>query len=762
MDDSMDEVVQEFLAESTEGLDQFDRDIVALESDPASAEHLSSAFRIFHTIKGTCGFLGFDVLEELCHGAESLLARLRDGELTLTSARTTVLLDVGDTIRSMLSVIEQTGHDGARDISHLVERLEALQVPTATDLRESKPALAPVGAAAGTAMAGESPGGAGGSIGLDSPPPPAPAAPPKGDAPGAAAATTPEEDAAPDLADPTPHLTERSVRVDVDLLDSLMRQVGELVLARNEVVSFTEAITDSAMHQTVQRLSLIVSELQEGVMKTRMQPLTHLWSKLPRMVRDLCSQFSKEVIIDMEGGDTELDRSVLEAVRDPFTHLIRNAIDHGVESPTDRVAMGKPRAGTLSVRAYHEGGHVLMEVSDDGKGIDTARVGAKAVETGLVPAERIASMSTREITDLIFSPGFSTADKITNVSGRGVGMDVVRSNIESIGGSVDVISRLGEGTTFRIKIPLTLAIVPALLIGCQGQRFAVPQPNLVEMLHIGTQASPAAVERIDQATVIRLRGKLLPLIRLEEVFGLAPAGSSGDDRAVVAVLQSDDLKFGLAFDEVYETQEIVVKPLDALVKQVEPFAGATILGDGTVALIIDVVGLASTAGLRETSERLAASGLEGSESEEEEREKTAFVILKVGENRTVAIPVDQVARLESIPTATVEKSGEIDVVQYRGALMRLVRLHEVLGILGHQTVPDAPLKVIVHESDHGPIGFVVADLTDVLEDVVDLTDVDSGYGLAGAVVLHGRVTDVLDLETAILWMQREGFFADAR
>jgi len=792
MDDPMDEIVQEFLAESIEGLDQFDRDIVALESNPDSKEHLGSTFRIFHTIKGTCGFLGFSSMEELTHGAESLLAKLRDGDLRLNAARTDVLLDVGDTLRSMLAVVEQTGSDGARDVSDLVRRLEMLQidtsprksVPEVQGQPDREPAMASVGA--GQSAVADSPA----SISLQES-----AVEGTDDASSASLgpdpnSAQPTDEGTSKASQPLPsstnddsdgngnegrsrradtgdgasslHVAERSVRVDVDLLDSLMRQVGELVLARNEVVSYTDPLADSLMHQTVQRLSLIVSELQEGVMKTRMQPLTHLWSKLPRMVRDLCSQFGKEVVVEMDGGETELDRSVLEAVRDPFTHLVRNAVDHGMEGPDERVASGKPRAGLLSVRAYHEGGHVIMVVSDDGRGIDPVKVGDKAVAMGLVTSERLASMTQREIIDLIFSPGFSTAAAITNISGRGVGMDVVRSNIESIGGSVDVSSWIGRGTAFRIKIPLTLAIVPALLVESNGHRFAIPQPNLIEMLHIGTQASPASVEHIDQATVIRLRGKLLPLVRLDEVLGMTAAEVSSNERGIVAVLQADDLKFGLVFDKVFETQEIVVKPLDSLVKSVEPFAGATILGDGTVALIIDVVGLAATAGLRETTSQLIASSLEAAEGEEAEREKTAFVMLRVGENRTVAIPVDQVARLESIASATVEKSGEIDVVQYRGSLMRLVRLHEVLGILGHATTPDAPLKVLVHESEHGPIGFVVAELVDVLEDVVDLLDVDSGYGLAGAVVLHGRVTDVLDLETAILWMQREGFFADAR
>jgi two-component system chemotaxis sensor kinase CheA len=799
MPDEMDEIIQEFLAESIEGLDRFDQDIVALEADPTSADHLSSAFRVFHTVKGTSGFLGFDTLEKLTHAAENLLGKLRDGELRLNTARTNVLLDVADTIRSMLAVIEQTGHDGGRDVSSLVSRIEALQTTTDADVRartagQPKEAAAfpgepsarggvtppdepsaSSGAPTATVLAAparsDAPVGPGGPVG----PTLAPSVPPghrDDGAPGSARSDGQTSPQSPEAADSPPdgdrtppggatQVAERSVRVDVEILDSLMRQVGELVLARNEVASYLEALEGIGLAQPVQRLSLIVSELQEGVMKTRMQPLTQLFSKLPRMVRDLGAQFGKDVSVVVSGSETELDRSVMEAIRDPFTHLVRNAIDHGLETREERRAAGKNPTGTLAVRAYHEGGHVIMEVSDDGRGIDPQRVAAKAQQLGMATAEQLAGMSHRELLDLIFAPGFSTAEKVTNISGRGVGMDVVRANIASIGGSVDVSSRPGEGTTFRIKIPLTLAIVPALLVACRSQRYAIPQPNLVEMLHIGTQASPAVVETIDQAEVMRLRGQLLPLVRLDDIFGFPPRPESREGPATVAVLQAEELKFGLVVDDVYATQEIVVKPLGEIVKSIEPFAGATILGDGTVSLIIDVVGLASTAGLRETTARLSAAGHDLGKAEEE-APKTAFLILRVGENRTIAVPIDQVARLESIPPSSVEKSGEIDVVQYRGGLMRLVRLHEVLGILGHSAPPDAPLKVVVHESEHGPIGFVVADLVDVLEDVVDLTDVDSGYGLAGAVVLHGRVTDVLDLDTAILWMQREGFFSEAR
>ncbi len=774
IDESMDEIVLEFLAESTEGLEQFDRDIVQLESDPTSHDNLSSAFRIFHTIKGTCGFLGFPLLEEITHGAETLLSKLRDGELQLNTFRTNALLRSGDIIRSILGVIEQTGAEPDISVDEIVATLtQALsdsepdpapqsQAPQSQAPQSQAPqSQAPQSQAPQSQIPQDqssetlSSATVGNSTAEISP------LPDNQPAQQSTKQVSETSDNQP-AQQSTKQVSDRTVRVDVELLDTLMRQVGELVLARNEVISSADILEDVSLTQTVQRLSSIVSELQEGVMKTRMQPLAHLWSTLPRLVRDLSSQFNKKVNLEMEGGETELDRTILEAIRGPFTHLIRNSLDHGIEDPDVRMKKGKQPTGQLIVRAYHEGGQVVLETLDDGKGIDLERVGAKAVEMGLITQDQLETISSRDIMELIFAPGFSTAQEITSVSGRGVGMDVVRSNIESIGGTVDVFSEPDRGTTFRIKIPLTLAIIPALLIGARDQRFAIPQPNLVEMLHIGTQASPTVVERIGEASVFRLRGALLPLVSLSSILGFPSDGRPTNGPATVAVLQADDLKFGLIFDEVYETQEIVVKPLGSLVKQIQAFAGATILGDGSVALILDVVGLAVLGGIKDTTARLASEAHSVSEDQIDEGSKSAFVILRVGENRTVAIPVEQIARLEEIEAADVEKSGEIDVVQYRGSLMRLVRLHEVLGILGHATTPEQSLKVVVHESDHGPIGFVVADMVDVLEDVVDLMDVDSGYGLAGAVVLHGRVTDVLDLEAAILWMQREGFFAEAR
>ncbi len=771
-DDAMNEIVQEFLVETSENLDQLDQDLVALESDPHSRELLGSVFRTIHTVKGTTGFLGFTRLESLSHAAESLLSELRDGRLELTSARTDALLEVVDEIRALLTAIEHTGAEGDRDLAGLVATLERLQQPDEDAEAEAEPDAQVPGAV--EQVAREAPAGVGPASRAEAPAPAAvtapavPAAPrvaaPRvaaSEAPGAPVPASPVPAALPpDAPEPAPadghrFASERSVRVDVDLLDSMMAQVGELVLARNQVSAHVDALDNQALHQTVQRLSMIVSELQEGVMKTRMQPVEQLWSKLPRVVRDLAALFAKSVSLEMEGGETELDRSLLEAVKDPLTHLVRNAIDHAIELPAERVAAGKPETGTLALRAYHEGGQVVLEVTDDGAGIDPGRIGAKALERDLVSQGQLDSMSEREIVDLIFRPGFSTASVVTNVSGRGVGMDVVRTNVERIGGTVDLTSTPGIGTTFRIKIPLTLAIIPALLVGCREQRYAIPQANLLEMVQLRTGGTHNDIERIGGALVYRLRGKLLPLVRLDETLGYAPlATDDGTDAVSIVVLQADGLLLGVVVDDVFGTEEIVVKPLGQHVKQVPLFAGATILGDGSVALILDVIGLASTAKVEEVAAGLGSTGADADEAGRA-GERSTFVLLRVGRERRVAVPLKAVSRLEEAPVDAVEQAGRGRVMQYRGDLLPLVALASILpGIAGEEPEPEAlgdpptSVPVVVYSDGERQLGLVATEILDIVEGVFEVRAVGASPGILGSTVVHGHVTDVLDVHAA--------------
>jgi two-component system chemotaxis sensor kinase CheA len=531
-------------------------------------------------------------------------------------------------------------------------------------------------------------------------------------------------------------LVDASVRVDVDLLDNLDQLVGELVLTRNQLLQRTLVSEDVELIRASQRLDLVASELQESVMKTRMQPIGQVWAKMPRMVRDLSHQLGREVELTMEGHETELDRTLLEALKGPLTHLVRNSMDHGIERPDERLAAGKVRTGRLHLRAFHESGQVVVEITDDGKGINPEKIASVAIERGVVSREQIARMDSREIVNLIFRPGFSTASEVTNVSGRGVGMDVVRTNIERIGGSVDLQTEAGRGTTVRVRIPLTLAIIPALVVGESSERYAIPQANLVELVRL--EADDPNLERVDGAPVLRLRGRLLPLVSLTEALG----GERTDGEALtVVVLQSDDVRFGLCVSAVHDTQEIVVKPIGRQLKSLAMYAGATIMGDGRVALILDVAGLAREQGID-------AGQTDASEVRASEDDHTALLVLEVAGGRRAALPLAAVARLEEFGRDRVERSGSAEVVQYRGGLLPLVRLAPAIGL------PDTSdgqehLSVVVHELDGHAVGIVIDRVLDVVDIAVSSFQVGSRYGVTGTAVVQDRVTDLVDLEAVV-------------
>ncbi|GGC01735.1 chemotaxis protein CheA [Cellulomonas carbonis] len=534
---------------------------------------------------------------------------------------------------------------------------------------------------------------------------------------------------------------ESSIRVDVDLLDALMRQVGELVLARNAITRLADDTTDIDLVRASQRLSLIASELQEGVMKTRMQPIEHVWSKVPRMVRDLAAACDRQVRLEMVGGDTELDRSLLEAIKDPLTHLIRNAVDHGIEHPDERAEAGKRRVGVVALRAFHAGGQVVVEVTDDGKGIDPEKVAAKAVERGLRTSRQVATMATQELLQLLFLPGFSTAEAVTNVSGRGVGMDVVRTKIEAIGGTVEVESEVGRGTTWRLRIPLTLAIMPALTVECDDQLYAIPQVSLLELVALDTQTSGGAIEYVRSAPVYRLRGELLPLVDLREVFGAGERAEGGS--TVIAVLQADTQRFGLVVDRVLNTEEIVVKPLSGRLKAIGLYAGATLLGDGRVSLILDVQAIGRRAMATEIGE---ASRAVGTHDAAERRETVQVLVAGIGGDRRVAIPLATVTRLEKLPAAMVEHVGGREVVQYRGSITPVVRLDRILG----SAVADRDeLTVVVSTRGARSVAIVVEEIVDIVDDDAAAHSDLGDHGLVGSTVLKDRVTELLDVRTAI-------------
>ncbi|KAF0178867.1 MAG: two-component system chemotaxis family sensor kinase CheA [Limisphaerales bacterium] len=729
---NIDSFLRDFLAESHENLDALDRAFVALEQAPHDRALLSNVFRTLHTLKGSSGFFGFWRLEKVAHAAESLLGKLRSGELLLNEAMTATLLGTVDGVRESLKHIEQTGQESGKDFSAPIEILKQLAEGKAVAAPAAEKRVAPVSAPASPLSPALSPGGGEGEKSAGAAP------------------------AAPSAADST-------VRVDVGLLDKLMNLVGELVLARNRLLPFAVNHADAAFTSATQRLDGITTELQERVMKTRMQPINHVWSKFPRLVRDLSAQCGKQVNLVMEGTETELDRTLLDAIKDPLTHMVRNCVDHGIEPPDTRVAAGKPAAGRLLLRAYHESGLVVIEISDDGAGINLARVRQKAVEKGFLKSEQAARLTDRQATDLIFLPGFSTAETTTSVSGRGVGMDVVKTNIENSGGSIELSTVAGQGTTLRLKIPLTLAIVPALFVGCAGGRFAIAQTSLLELVRLDPAQDGSSIEDVYGAPVCRLRGKLLPLVFLKRELQLDRAGDLqspphdateakvGDcespapaEPVTIVVLQSESHRFGLVVDEVHDTEEIVVKPVGALLKGIPAFAGATILGDGSVALILDVAGLAEMSGvatkLRERPPVEDAPALRVAHPDEK-----SLLLFHMGGAEHMAIPLDLVTRLEKFPRTSIERSGGREVVQYDGGVMPLVRVADFVEGCPATVDSADTLDVVVHHAKQQPVGFVVGQIRDIVTAPLRVADVTRQRGLLGSAVVNNQITGVLDV-----------------
>ncbi len=734
------DVLKDFLVESYENLDQLDRDLLALEQDPGSQATLSSIFRTIHTIKGTCGFLGLSKLEAVTHVGENLLSKMRDGEVKLRPEITTGLLSLVDAVRRILREIEHTGSEGSEDYSELVQSLVSLQECASAARRVE-------------AVSGGSDEAAGQPADLQ--PGPVPSAS-MHDADGmecAKPSAPAEEDATigggSTVGEGRPGgVSESTIRVDVGLLDKLMNRVGELVLARNQILQFAGSMNDSLFLSTSQRLNLITTELQEGVMKTRMQPIGNIWGKFPRVVRDLAIQCGKRIRIEMEGRETELDKTIVEAIKDPLTHLVRNSVDHGMENPDARLAAGKPAEGCLRLRAFHEGGQVNIEISDDGGGLNYERIKQRALERGMITADQAIRMSDREIAQLIFAPGFSTASRITNVSGRGVGMDVVKTNIEKIGGTVDIQSLPGTGTTVKLKIPLTLAIIPALIVTCGGDRFAIPQVSLLELVRLDGEQAQNGIEQLHGAPVYRLRGTLLPIVYLRQELGLPDVSKKRDGAVNIVVLRADERQFGLVVDAINDTEEIVVKPLSKQLKGIEVFAGSTIMGDGKVALILDVLGTAQRSRvISEVRDRSLAE--QTARSSETAGQRQTLLILRAG-GRRLALPISMVSRLEEIPSGDVEMADNREVVQYRGQILPLLRLASLLDLPPAGTnETQATLQVVVYSQGGLSVGLVVDQIVDIVDADIQIQRSALKRGVLASAVVQERVTDLLDIPSLI-------------
>lgn len=880
----MDDLLNEFLTETGESIDVVDVELVKLEQDPNNKEVLDNIFRLVHTIKGTCGFLGLPRLESVAHASENVLGKFRDGELQVSENAVTVILESLDRIKEILAGLEATEEEPDGDDSDLIGRLDAIAEggeaaaaepdpepdtvdgeiidttlgralkPGEVSLEELEAAFANAPGPGDSASESEEPAAAdtsskdadaslferiggedtiavaahlisqrvenddklgkffegtsadqrkGKFMGLM-------LAMFKDDMDAADAvgrqlvtvagfgeaqfdamletvkavlvechvdADTADEavmmfelvreaviNASKEVAQPKaaaggrakpgeqqaaaskePRKSTQSIRVNVDLLEDLMNMVSELVLTRNQLLQITRNMDNSELGVPLQRLSQCTTELQENVMKTRMQPIGNAWAKLPRIVRDLTVELDKKIELEMLGADTELDRQVLELIKDPLTHMVRNSADHGIESPAERIAVGKPEMGTIILNAFHEGGHIIIEIKDDGRGINPDKLSKKIIEKGLATEGELANMSEAQIQKFIFHPGFSTAEQVTSVSGRGVGMDVVRSNIEKIGGTIDMVSTVGKGSNFSIKIPLTLAIVAGLIVKAQEERYAIPQISVLELVR-ATSAEKASdsdhkIEMINDTPVLRLRNRLLPLVYLNEVLGFEKGGESaennGDDFIVVS--QVGAFTFGIVVDQVFDTEEIVVKPVAPILKDLDVYSGNTILGDGSVIMILDPNGIAA----------LASQGVSDAADEEEDQEmvrraassdKESMLVFRAGQDHPRAVPLSLVARLEEIDIGSVETSDGRLMVQYRGALMPLVLADPAMSLRESGNQP-----VLVFTDRQFTMGLAVDEILDIVEDEMDIKLASDKPGVIGSAVINEKASEVIDV-----------------
>jgi two-component system, chemotaxis family, sensor kinase CheA len=729
----MDELTREFLIESQEGLDRMERCLTDLEEQPGDTALLAEIFRSVHTIKGTTGFLGFKRLEKLAHSGENLLGLLRESKIQASAPVITSLLQLLDGLRAILKSVEATGAEGDGNDSDLIGEIERLQKPaeqqTAPPIGARKTTHAnakpqdPEHVAAPAAVAG----------------PPA-GTPPAASKPQEEAAGKPAEDHEPGR--PRTAVTstaESTLRVDVALLNRMMNLVGELVLTRNQVLQ--ETAGNPNMTLLSRRLDMVTADLRESVMKARMQPVSNVFSKMPRIVRDLSQTLGRRVRLQMEGQETELDKSLLEAIKDPLTHAVRNSLDHGIEPPEVREAAGKDPEGTLRLRAIQEGSHVIIEVVDDGAGMAVDKIRHKAIERGLLTVERAAQLNERELLQLVFLPGFSTASTVTNVSGRGVGMDVVRTNVEKIGGKVEIDSRVGKGTTMRLRIPLTLAIIPALIVRSGSQSYALPQGALSELVHVHAEQFATAIEWIENAPLYRLRGKLLPLVFLDGLLDRAGLRRPSAGRnCFIAVLDADGRQFGLVVDGLDDPEEIVVKPLSVALKGIGLYSGATVLGSGDLALILDPGSIAMKAGVTMNSEEevMVSSDATATESDETSIE---YLLVEIT-GRRAGVPLTEVLRIEQLPASRIEYIGYRPVLNFEGQLLPVEDSGNLLAAADGNA--DAQLVVVVCREGARQVGIAVSQVLDVARGE-DLFEAGSSVRASGVVALKERVTSVVDL-----------------
>jgi two-component system chemotaxis sensor kinase CheA len=746
------EILKDYLVEAKEGITKLEEEFVELEKDPENVEILKSLFRTMHSLKGASGFFGFKSLESIAHFSEDILAKLRDGLLKPEPEIIDMLLQAVDQIKYIVAHLEEHKQEPVNDrvlefivsLSNFTEKLKKRVEGKEEKKEPEEPKLEKIDLEKNAEEKPEP-----GSNKTEEKEEKEEKEESAGISSQLVREDKKEEKPKEKFQDipgvvPSKELTETHVKVDVHLLDQLMNLAGELVLARNRVVQLASKFHDADLQRSVQTLSMVTSELQEAIMKTRMQPIGTVFNKFPRIVRDLSRQLGKKVNLKLEGTETELDRSIIEAIKDPLTHLVRNSIDHGIEPPEERVSLGKPEEGLLVMRAYHEGGQVVIEIEDDGRGIDVEKIKRKSIEKGLLDPHEAERMSEKEILLLIFKPGFSTAEQVTQVSGRGVGMDVVKTNIEKLGGTIELNTMKGKGTTVRVKIPLTLAIVPALIVTSQGQRFAIPQVSLRELVAINPEKD---LLKIGATDFYRLRGEIIPVLSLSKVLN-RPQQSQEKN---LVILNAGDRFFGLIVDQIYDSEEIVVKPLGRWFKNIPLYSGATIMGDGKLALILDIVGLMKMLGV-------ALEELEKGLAEEKVLtiEETQFILIfEVGKDN-FAVPLALISRLDKVKSDQITTIGGKEVLLYKGKVIPILRIENYLPI----SYPEygEEVSVLFFTEREKTVGIICSRIVDTLETTLEVdTTIYQQPGVIGHRIIHDRTVLFLDIFKIIEMFDPEWF-----
>lgn len=691
------DVPAEFFAEVSEAMENVSNLIMKIEAGESNKDIIDSIYRSIHTVKGAADLFEFSLTSKLAHAMESGLEEARKtGATQLDPQLLSILLESVDLINQ--SVRDYSKSSLIQEVNAKISLLESLskqvQVTQVQEIKQNK---------------------------------------------------NEQEDNEVKSSVEHKEVTDTTIRVQVSLLDKLMTLMGEMVLVRNQVLQYTEQCDNMEFTRLGQRLNQVTSELQEETMKTRMQPIGNILNKFQRMVRDLSTSLDKKIQLKLIGTETELDKSLLEAVKDPLTHIVRNSCDHGLETSAERLRSGKNETGLITIEAYHEGGQVVVEISDDGRGLQQEKILNKAIERGIITNSQASALSSRDIFNLIFMPGFSTAQQISNVSGRGVGMDVVKSNIQKIGGFVEVSSTEGKGTKITLKIPLTLAIVPALIVKADGDSYAIPQVKLVELIRV----SRRALEIIHGKNFYRLRGNLLPIINIYEVFeNNLDVNYHEQDEINVVVLHSQGQFFGLAVDEIVDTYDIVVKPLAKFLSSLSIYSGATVLGDGSVAFILDILGIAQKCLAQEGRENENRKELvEGSNYDDSEIKE--YVLIDLGVKTKYAISSSMVKRLEEYRSDAFEYSGTQKVLRYRGQILPIISLANVLG--NHYSADENDtVSVIVVSMNDQLFGIEVFKTIDIFstQAYLDKSFV-SHRCIEGNLIEENEIIVVINLETVV-------------